>query len=190
MYLFNRIRDQRGFTLLEMLVAMAVLTIGLLGIAAMMITAIQANQQSRRTSIATNLAQQKIEEMRNILFNTLFGTVSDDPTGTTPGPVAGINPVDNGSNLTCAPGGQSGGAYPCGDEDVNNGVWTYTSPYTDPNTNVTFRRVWTVERNPNINGVLGIQADEQRTIRIQAIVSWSDATGKWHKVTTTSIISG
>lgn len=180
----SKLRDQVGFTLLEVLVAMTVLTIGLLGIAAMMITAMQGNQQSRRMTIATNLAQQRIEEMKNIPFENLFQTDpanANNSSNNPPASILTIAPVDNGVNPCTAD-------YPCGDVTANDLIWTYSSNTTVDNK--TFGRIWTVERNPNINGIANIQTDEQRTIRVQAIVSWSDATGRWHKVTITSIISG
>lgn len=179
---------------MEVLVAMTVLTIGLLGIAAMMITAMQGNQQSRRMTIATNLAQQRIEEMKNIPFENLFQTDpnnSNNSSNNPPASILTIAPVDNGVNPCAAnpsPTPPDTVGYPCGDVTANDLIWTYSSNATVDNK--TFRRIWTVERNPNINGIANIQADEQRTIRVQAIVSWSDSTGKWHKVTITSIISG
>lgn len=191
MYIPSRIKYQDGFTLLEVLVAGAILTIGLLGIAAMMITAIQANSQSRRMSIATNLAQQRIEEMRNIPFENLFKTDpnnSNNSSNVAPVNILGVAPVDNGSNQSCGTGGTSGGDYPCGDVTANDLIWTYSSSATVDN--VTFSRIWTVQRNPDINGNGIIDANEQRTIRVEAIVSWKDSTGKWHKVNAASIISG
>lgn len=192
--MLNRIRNQKGFTLLEMLVAGAILTVGLLGIASMMISSMQGNNYARRVSIATNLAQQRIEEMKNIPFKNLFcGPGSDCPymptPTTTPGPVANITPVDNGSNPSpCT------AVYPCGDVTTNNSVWTYSLSYTDPDTGIVFRRIWTVQRNPDINGNGTIDADEQGTIRVEAIVSWNNskdvAPVKWHKIAFASIIAG
>lgn len=195
----DRIMDQKGFTLLEVLVAGAILTIGLLGIAAMMITAIQANAQGRKISVATNLTQQRIEEMKNIPFENLFMTDplnSNNSSNLAPVNILGVTPVDNGSNQSCGTDGASGGSYPCGDVTTNDRVWTYNLSTTIDN--ITYRRIWTVQRNPDINGndslnvTTGINTDvnEQRTIRVEAIVSWSDATGKWHKITTASLIAG
>lgn len=198
MYIPNRIKDQAGFTLLEMLVAGAILTIGLLGIASMMVSAMQGNNYARRVSIATNLAQQKIEEMKNISFENLFktsSTNSNNSDNTAPATMSGVTPVDNGSNPSpCT------ATYPCGDVTANNLIWTYSLSYTDPDTGIVFRRIWTVERNPNINGNgngsgnSNTDADEQRTIKVEAIVSWNNskdaAAGKWRKVSVASIIGG
>lgn len=202
----DRIMDQRGFTLLEVLIAGAILTIGLLGIAAMMITAIQANAQSRKMAVATNLAQQRIEEMKNIPFENLFKTDplnSNNSSNLAPVDMSvnatNVAASDNGSNPCAAnpsPTPPDTVGYPCGDMTANDRVWTYNLSTTIDN--ITYRRIWTVQRNPDINGNGSLNvttgnntdANEQRTIKVEAIVSWSDATGRWHKVTTASIIAG
>src|SRR6185312_15672157 len=53
----------RGMTMIEMLVAMAVLAIGLLGISALQIVSANMNQMSQRMAIATALATDLIENV-------------------------------------------------------------------------------------------------------------------------------
>src|SRR5215510_2165195 len=55
--------NEKGLTLPEVLVAMVVLSLGLLGLAKMQITAIQVNAASGRLTQATALAQDKAEEL-------------------------------------------------------------------------------------------------------------------------------
>ena len=55
---------QTGFTLLEVLVALAVLSVGLLGLASLQITALRYNASSLYLGQAINLAYQIIDSMR------------------------------------------------------------------------------------------------------------------------------
>lgn len=57
-------RDHGGFTVIEILVALAIFTVAILGVAVSATTVIQANQRSFHNTLATNLAQDKIEELR------------------------------------------------------------------------------------------------------------------------------
>lgn len=59
-------RRDAGFSLLEILVAMTILTIGMLAVAQMQITAIQGIDLSGNASAATNLAQQQLEAILNM----------------------------------------------------------------------------------------------------------------------------
>ncbi len=61
----------KGFTLIEVLVALAILTIGLLGLWSLHISATHGNAFSQRMREATSLANQKMEELRAADFNTL-----------------------------------------------------------------------------------------------------------------------
>jgi type IV pilus assembly protein PilV len=55
--------DQKGFSLLEILIAITILAIGLLALAELQITAIQGNAFSGRTTDATTLAQDALEQL-------------------------------------------------------------------------------------------------------------------------------
>lgn len=56
--------DQRGFSLLEVLTALVILTVGLMGVAAMQDIAISRNGDASELSLATNLAAEMTERIR------------------------------------------------------------------------------------------------------------------------------
>jgi type IV pilus modification protein PilV len=58
-----------GFTLIEVLVAMALLSFGLLSVAGMQLVAIQVNAFSHQLGRGTALAQDKVEELLALPFN-------------------------------------------------------------------------------------------------------------------------
>ena len=81
-----RLRGARGFSLIEVLVALAILSVGLLGLAALQATALRANQGANFRSQATNAAYDILDMIRaNRLnanaYNTNF--TSTVPSGTT-----------------------------------------------------------------------------------------------------------
>ncbi len=57
-------RGIAGFTLIEVLAAMAVFAIASLGLAVGVASVIRSNQRSYLASVATNLAQDKLEELK------------------------------------------------------------------------------------------------------------------------------
>lgn len=67
--------DERGFSLLELLVAITVLAIGLLGIAGLQGATIKKNVSAMRNTEATALLEDKIEEYRN----TPYSSIPDNP---------------------------------------------------------------------------------------------------------------
>jgi prepilin-type N-terminal cleavage/methylation domain-containing protein len=60
--------SQRGFTLLEALVATLVLTIGLVATAELLAVSLRMHQLGRNSTSATRLAQDKFEEMMKMNF--------------------------------------------------------------------------------------------------------------------------
>ncbi|MFH1262260.1 MAG: hypothetical protein V1495_02280 [Pseudomonadota bacterium] len=67
-----------GFTMVEILVAMLVMTIGLLGMVAMLMAVVQGNRGSADLSAATNICQKKIEELKDLEWGLLG--LPPDPT--------------------------------------------------------------------------------------------------------------
>ena len=60
--------NNNGFTLIEVLIAMVILSIGLLGTAALITGIIKGNKVSNRITTATTLAQDKIEEIKSMEY--------------------------------------------------------------------------------------------------------------------------
>lgn len=58
------IKSQKGFTLNEVLIAVALIAIGVLGFSMNTAGVIRGNQVSGSITIATNLAQEKLEELK------------------------------------------------------------------------------------------------------------------------------
>ncbi len=58
--------SEEGFSLVEVMVALAIFAIALTGPAALMVRAMQANDQAQRMTAAVNLAQEKLEELRDM----------------------------------------------------------------------------------------------------------------------------
>lgn len=64
------INDEKGFTLVELLIALAILAVGLLGLAGMQINAIRANAFANKLSAAVAVAQ-------GVMENTLARPATD-----------------------------------------------------------------------------------------------------------------
>jgi prepilin-type N-terminal cleavage/methylation domain-containing protein len=66
----NPASREAGFTLVEVIVAVLVLTIGLVAMAELLAVSIRLHQLSRNTEVATQLAQGKFEELMKLNFTT------------------------------------------------------------------------------------------------------------------------
>lgn len=91
----------RGFTLIEMLVALLVLSIGLLGIAALQLTSLRSNHSAAMRSQATLLAYDIVDRMRANRGDAITGdydiALGATPSGTS---VADDDLKDWETNLT------------------------------------------------------------------------------------------
>ena len=63
--------NQYGFTILEVLIAMAIFAIGILGVASMQMSAVTGNGKVRKYSEASAFAQNQIELLMSTSFNSL-----------------------------------------------------------------------------------------------------------------------
>jgi type IV pilus assembly protein PilV len=62
--IFNTAKGHRGFTLLEVLIALLVLSIGLLGLAALQTVGMRSNQMANMRTLATQIAYDMTDRMR------------------------------------------------------------------------------------------------------------------------------
>jgi prepilin-type N-terminal cleavage/methylation domain-containing protein len=61
-------KTEAGFTLIEVLIAMAIISFGLLSLASMQVVAVQVNSNGNRLTQGTTLVQDKIEELMALPF--------------------------------------------------------------------------------------------------------------------------
>jgi prepilin-type N-terminal cleavage/methylation domain-containing protein len=64
------VTDQRGFTLAEVVVALLVCTVGLVGMAQMLAVTLRMQQLGRNSTSAVRMAQDKIDELSSMSFLT------------------------------------------------------------------------------------------------------------------------
>ncbi len=89
-------RGRGGFTLIEVLIALTILAIGLLGVALMQVTSISGNTFSREMSVATELGQDMLEQLRTLQYtssttdNALLGGNHPDNTDVADGLAVGV----------------------------------------------------------------------------------------------------
>lgn len=86
-------RNNNGFTLVEVMIAMVVLLIGMLGVLSMQYYAITGNASSRELRMATNLSAEIIEQLKSTPYANL---------NQTPAPAPSDNSISGGVNFTRA----------------------------------------------------------------------------------------
>jgi prepilin-type N-terminal cleavage/methylation domain-containing protein len=96
----------RGFSLIEVLIATTVTTIGTLALAQLCAMSMQMNQDARATTFATVLASQKMEQLRALAWTSdaLGVPISDLATDTTVAPHSSVG----GTGLNVSPPGTLG----------------------------------------------------------------------------------
>ena len=78
------LRDTRGLTLAEVLVAAAILALGLAALMSVVPVASYGVQDGNQTTTATFLAQQRLEQVRNATWDATTDCVGLSPTATAP----------------------------------------------------------------------------------------------------------
>src|SRR5262245_3014978 len=153
---------ERGFSLLEVLTATMIMTVGLTALAQLFAISTRANFSAKSTTTAAILAQQKMEQLRGLTwgFDTLGLPVSDYTSDTTVTPQA----PTGGKGLSPSP--------PDALKSNQDGYCDFLDRYgyslgggaTPPNGAVYIRR-WSIEpmrSNPNNTLVLQVLVTQMR----------------------------
>jgi len=75
----RRAQNQRGFTLIEIMVAVTLLSVGLLGMAGLTVGIMRSNSLSSQVTTATALAQAKMEDIKRVGYSGVAeGKSTDD----------------------------------------------------------------------------------------------------------------
>jgi type IV pilus assembly protein PilV len=64
----------KGFTLIEIIIAVFVMVVALIGLIAVTVMIINANDLNRHRTTATTLANDKLEEIKNLSYNSIVDT--------------------------------------------------------------------------------------------------------------------
>jgi prepilin-type N-terminal cleavage/methylation domain-containing protein len=93
------VSNERGLTLAEILIAVALLGLGLAALMAIVPVASYGVQDGNQTSTATFLAQQRLEEVRNAVWTATIDCVGVSPNATSApvSPAGGCGPVAHGT---------------------------------------------------------------------------------------------
>ncbi|MDP2167716.1 MAG: prepilin-type N-terminal cleavage/methylation domain-containing protein [Thermodesulfovibrionales bacterium] len=65
------LKTESGFTLVELLVALTILAVGMIGILGMQVFAIRGNAFASNMTVAENIAQQKLEYFKNLSYGVI-----------------------------------------------------------------------------------------------------------------------
>ena len=101
------LRDERGFSLIEVMVAIVILTVGLLSLAQMMVLSTNANTLSGRMTSCAALAKEQLERLKAAPFYTTPPTVRNpmfNPGGDVNNTVAGYSQFYDADGLPSAAG--------------------------------------------------------------------------------------
>src|SRR5678816_587426 len=82
--MMSLLRDSRGLTLAEVLIAAAILALGLAALMSVVPVASYAVQDGNQTSTATFLGQQRLEQVRNATWNAITDCVGLSPNASSP----------------------------------------------------------------------------------------------------------
>jgi type IV pilus assembly protein PilV len=149
-----------GFSLLEVVIAIVVLTIGLVGMAGLVAQTLQGTETSRFMGLSSTLASEKLEDLNRWPTTSTYVAAGGSLTSDTV--TGGINYYDDvvlgdtGGQVSETVGTTTSGVTTYVTTSHSpNGVITSTSSTTAPVTagNTAFHRRWLIETSPVVNGI-------------------------------------
>jgi prepilin-type N-terminal cleavage/methylation domain-containing protein len=144
----KRVKQEEGYTLVEVLVALGILGFGLMAVATMQVTAIKTNAKASGMSQGVTLAQAKVEDLMNLSYSAIVA-LDDDGDGTN-------QDADNDGN------DDDGGNF--GLNDTVDGGGIVIADDSELNVNGRYSIYWNVAVNePAAN-----------SSRIRVIVTWTE----------------
>ena len=80
----KKMRNDEGYTLIEVLIAIAILSIGLLAIATMQVSSIRVNDTARRMTRRATIAQDRLEYLMSVKYTHAVLTSGSHTDGSAP----------------------------------------------------------------------------------------------------------
>ncbi|MGB7622674.1 MAG: hypothetical protein WBN92_10030, partial [Terriglobia bacterium] len=164
-----RFSVERGFSILELMIALFVLLFGFIAMANLIATSIVVNRSSNRLTSLTQLASEKLEELRSYDVNDVHaqagGSLTQDITANVadaggPHTVSYFDVVyvDQRNGSTTRTGGpDDSGGYPTATTTLD-GTTTSGNLGSEP-TKVSYRRRWLIETDNPISGATKITVE-------------------------------
>ncbi len=83
---------QKGFTLVEVMVTVTIMSVGILGLLQTLLLTTRLNTFSKEKTIAMEAAREKLEELRVYKFQEIYRAFNSDPSDDPDGPGTGPGP--------------------------------------------------------------------------------------------------
>ena len=80
----KKLRNDKGYTLIEILIAIAILAVGLLAIATMQISSIRVNDTARKMTRRATMAQDRLEYLMSLGYTNAVLTSGSHTDGSAP----------------------------------------------------------------------------------------------------------
>jgi prepilin-type N-terminal cleavage/methylation domain-containing protein len=153
--------DERGFTLVEVLVALVILTGAAVGMAELVTVAVRTGEAARSLTSCSALAVQKMEELKALTWSYADVDVAAPPVGDTTTDLSLDPPGNTGRGVSPSPPGALDRNMPGYVDFLDaDGRWVGTGSAPPPA--AVFVRRWSVDRLP---------ADPDNTLMFQVLVT-------------------